>query len=290
MGQGQVYQESSELLNRLCGVSLSGKQIENLCHHYGELIEQSIDNETVDSEKKDNLYYAMVDGSYILSREDDWTETKVGRVFKAEDNFAQSPKRTTIKQSTYVAHIGNHVDFCAKLSPVLDRLTKVVFIADGATWFWNWVTIFYANGVQILDFFHAYEKIGQWATSIFKDKVVCSDWCEYSKNLLLDDQIDELIIQIQSVHCQGDSQEKKDALLTYLNNNRHRILYKTYLAKGYLIGSGAIESAQRSVIQHRMKRSGQRWTLKGGQQILNIRTTRMSNQWDKVVNLIKMAA
>ena len=232
----------------------------------------------------------MVDGSYILSRENGWTETKVGRVFKAEDNFAQSPKRNIIKASEYVAHIGSYVEFCEKLSPVLDKFSKVVFIADGATWFWNWVSIFYAHGIQILDFFHAYEKIGQWASSVYKDKTICSQWCEYAKNLLLDDQVGELIIQIQQTHCQGDSQERKEALLTYLDNNQHRMLYKTFIAKGYLIGSGAIESAQRSVIQHRMKRSGQRWTLKGGQQILNIRTTRMSNKWNKVTDLIKMAA
>ena len=68
------------------------------------------------------------------------------------------------------------------------------------------------------------------------------------------------------------------------------MLYKTFTSKGYLIGSSAIESAQRSITQHRMKLSGQRWTLKGGQQILNMRTTRMSNKWNKVTDLMKMAA
>lgn len=290
MGQGQVYDESSQLLTRLCGVNLSGKQIENLCHYYGEKLEQSPDKEPITTEKDSDLHYVMVDGSYIMSREDSWTETKVGRVFKEDDNFALSEKRTIINKSEYVAHIGSHINFCKKLTPVLDQLSNMVFIADGAIWFWNWVSIFYAHGVQILDFFHAYEKICQWGTIVFKDKSVCCEWCEYCRNLLLDNQINEVIIQIQGIHCQGDIQEKKDALLIYLNNNRQRMQYKTYLDKGYLIGSGAIESAQRSVIQHRMKRSGQRWTLKGGQQLLNIRTARMSNKWNKVVGLVKMAA
>jgi hypothetical protein len=79
---------------------------------------------------------------------------------------------------------------------------------------------------------------------------------------LLDDQVKELIISIQGIDCKGDTPEKRKALLTYLNNNSHRMTYKTFFDKGYLIGSGAIESAQRTVVQHRLKRSGQRWTLK----------------------------
>ena len=290
LGQGQVYEESSQLLTRLCKVNLSGKQIENLCHHYGEKLEELVEEQVISTKKESDLHYVMVDGSYIMSRENGWTEAKVGRVFKQEDNFAISEKRAIIKESTYVAHIGNHLDFCEKLSPILDPLSNMVFIADGATWFWKWIATYYPNSIQILDFFHSYEKICQWATITLKDKLLCSEWCESCKNLLLNNQVDEVIIQVQETDCNGESKEKKEALLTYLNNNRRRMQYKTYLGLGYLIGSGAIEAAQRSVIQHRMKRSGQRWTLKGGQQLLNIRTARMSNRWDKIVNLVKMVA
>ncbi len=42
--------------------------------------------------------------------------------------------------------------------------------------------------------------------------------------------------------------------------------------------------------QQRQKRSGQKWTLKGGQQVLNIRTKNLSNQWIDVTQLVRMAA
>jgi hypothetical protein len=87
LGQGEVFRESSNLLERLSGVSLSDKQIEKLCHHYGGLIE-SADNETVTTRKVNELHYGMVDGSYLMTREDGWKETKLGRVFKETDNYA----------------------------------------------------------------------------------------------------------------------------------------------------------------------------------------------------------
>jgi hypothetical protein len=291
LGQGHVFDESSKLLKRLCGVDLSAKQTENLCHYYGEQIEDKfIGNEDIIVEKLEDLHYAMVDGSYILSRKNGWTETKVGRIFKATDNFAVSDKRAVIKESEYVAHIGTHTDFINKFSPLLNRLTCLVFIADGAAWIWKWVADFYPNAVQILDFFHAFEKICQWAAIVFKDKQELNDWCKQAKILLHNDELNELIIQIQNIDCQGDKLEKKSALLTYLDNNAHRMTYKTFLDKGYLIGSGAIESAQRTVVQHRLKRSGQRWTIKGGQQVLNLRTKNLSNQWNDITKMVRMAA
>jgi len=98
LGQSQVYEESSQLLKRLTGVDLSGKQIEHLCHHYGQESE-TMDNETL--EKSDELHYAMVDGSYILSREQGWMETKVGRVFKADQPLEVSEKRRVLRHSAY---------------------------------------------------------------------------------------------------------------------------------------------------------------------------------------------
>jgi hypothetical protein len=61
-------------------------------------------------------------------------------------------------------------------------------------------------------------------------------------------------------------------LLAYLTNNKKRINYGKFIKEGLLIGSGAIESANRDVIQKRLKLSGQRWTVEGAKQLLNLRT------------------
>ena len=62
--------------------------------------------------------------------------------------------------------------------------------------------------------------------------------------------------------------------------------YTQYAKQGLLIGSGAIEAAHREILQKRLKLSGQRWTIKGAQQIANLRTYKKSNSWNEVKNLI----
>ena len=79
---------------------------------------------------------------------------------------------------------------------------------------------------------------------------------------------------------------EKQKLLTYLQNNETRINYGLYKEQGLLLGSGAIESANRDVIQKRMKLSGQRWTLKGAQQMLNLRVCYKSANSIKLNELI----
>ena len=66
--------------------------------------------------------------------------------------------------------------------------------------------------------------------------------------------------------------------------------YASFLKKGYLIGSGAIESAHRNVIQQRLKLSGQRWLMVGAQRIANLRAYQKSNRWENVLGQIKRAA
>ena len=85
-------------------------------------------------------------------------------------------------------------------------------------------------------------------------------------------------------------EESKRALLEYYKNHKNRMQYKKFLEKGLLIGSGAMEAAHRNVIQKRLKLSGQRWTKKGAQQIMNLRVLEKSNKWSKVIEFAKKAA
>jgi hypothetical protein len=67
------------------------------------------------------------------------------------------------------------------------------------------------------------------------------------------------------------------------------IQYKTYRDAGLLIGSGPVEAAHRSVIQQRMKLSGQKWSIKGAQAIANLRCYKYSGAWNMIENVVKVA-
>ncbi len=75
---------------------------------------------------------------------------------------------------------------------------------------------------------------------------------------------------------------KHAELLGYLKKNLPRMDYPTYLAKGWLIGSGSIESACKTVVAQRLKLAGMRWREKGTDAVCHLRALYKSEraQWE----------
>ena len=66
----------------------------------------------------------------------------------------------------------------------------------------------------------------------------------------------------------------------YFEAYHGRMDYPTYRAAGYPIGSGAVEGANRSVVQHRMKRPGPGWQRANAQSMLAALCELHSNRFE----------
>ncbi len=87
------------------------------------------------------------------------------------------------------------------------------------------------------------------------------------------------------------AEKGRQNLIGYYTANIERMDYPHYKKRGTgLIGSGAIESAHRTVVQKRLKQSGQRWGIAGAQHVLNLRVVHMNGKWNKIIDCIKNAA
>ena len=72
----------------------------------------------------------------------------------------------------------------------------------------------------------------------------------------------------------------------YLINNKDKMSYNSYKFKGYYIGSGAIESANKVILQRRLKQAGMRWSVPTAQAVLSLRAKVESGMWDEVKFLV----
>ena len=185
----------------------------------------------------------------------------------------------------------NRTDFLAKVNNHVECYLNKVCIGDGAKWIWNWADDTYPDMVQILDLFHALEKLSEYAKAQYPDIIEKNKWIETQKELLLTDKVATVIKTVKkTIPKTTEAKKAQEALISYYTNNQQRMLYSTYKENGYCLGSGAIESAHRNVVQQRLKLSGQRWSLNGAQQIVNLRAYHKSNRWKDVVEIIKQAA
>lgn len=296
-GTKMIFEEASEEVTQMMGIGVNAKQIERLCHHYGELLGQ-IDWKQAYNDStqlllpvKPQVTYAMMDGSMILTRQKDesWKEVKLCRTFQNNDRVENISKgRNYIGCSNYVAHLGKHDDFFDKVLDLLPTQAPLVFICDGAKWIWNWIDEYYPNSTQILDFYHCKEHLFSFAKAYWhKDENSAHKFVDTCIERLMDKKVEELLTTIIQLPCtQKQVEREKEKLFNYLQNNKKRINYGLYKEQGLLFGSGAIESANRNIIQKRMKLSGQRWTLAGAQQMLNLRICFKNGQSGKLRNLI----
>jgi len=299
VGQQKVFVEAEETLEMLKGLKINAKQIERVCHHYGDLIEQQ-DAEMINTQvfreyeetQGNQLHYAMIDGAMYLTKEEQWKEAKLGRIFNTNENVNVSKNRSIISNSTYVSHLGGIKDFFPKLEYHLDGLKSVVIIADGAKWIWNWADDFYPEATQILDFYHAKEHLCEFAVNYFKESTLRSEWIDEQCRTMLEEDTQKVIGALKDLPMSATKkiEQQKKKLINYYQKNRKRMKYSVYIKKGLLIGSGAIESAHRNVLQQRMKLSGQHWTKKGFQQISNLRVVYKSNNSNRIRQLVKSAA
>jgi hypothetical protein len=295
-GQLDCYNQCNETLSMYLNIEVNAMQVHRVTDTYGKLLEQQAMIEQVAEDvidvKEGESVYAMIDGSMLLTRETSWSEVKLGRIFKSSDNIDISEERGWIRCSLYDAYLGGCKTFTRRFEVKLDPYEclneNLIFITDGAPWIKNWIQDAYPKATQVLDYYHAFEHLCGFAKEYFKDGQQKHDWIEHQKTLLHESQVTQVIANIKSLPAKQKRIKKvKNDLLQYYQGNKDRMDYKRYKTMGAgLIGSGAIESAHRTVIQKRMKQSGQRWSKKRAQNMLTLRCTRLSGKWNKVVQLI----
>jgi hypothetical protein len=292
-GQLNCYAKCNEILDRYTMVQVSPAQIFRVTNAVSKSLKKEDDKveRKLKPIAKDGVLYTEIDGSMLRTREKDaWKEVKLGRLFRDVDCLNPNTKSACLYDSQYVGHFGSSVDFCKKLKEVIDSYgdlkDRLVFISDGATWIREWISDNYPVAVSVLDFYHVMEYIYAFAEKIFpSNSAEKTKWCDAQKDLLLDSQVQTVIDNINTTNAK---KEDKDKITGYLQNNKNRMKYKMYHKIGCgLIGSGAIESSHRTVLQKRMKLSGQRWSMNGVKDMLRLRIIDMNNQWHKVIDILK---
>lgn len=311
-GQLDVYQQASELLVELADIQVSDSTIQRMSVHYGELLgkdlydahqrkaaiaEQSESAKPAATAPDDDVLYCQFDGGFIFS-DTDWREVKLGRTFlKSDCQLTDNEHRgNRIVRSEYAASLGHFSEFTDKYEVLIregqraDR--SLVFITDGAVWMRNWMREHYPEATQILDFFHVCEHLGDFAKEVVGGLGENHHrWYDQQKQALKQGKLLTVIDRIQGLSIKSKTaQAKREKLLKYFRDNAYRMRYDAYREAGYMIGSGPIEAAHRSVVQKRMKLSGQRWSSQGAQPMLNLRCAFKSGRRIMLRKLINQGA
>lgn len=171
-----------------------------------------------------------------------------------------------------------------------DRARLLVFICDGAIWIWNLIAQYFPNAIQIVDWYHAADRLKRIAEEAFPILEERQTWLNQVTEDLWQGRV-ELVIEA----CRLLAKKSKWAQqsLTYYSNNIERMRYNQFRASNLLIGSGMIESGCKQIVTQRLKLPGAQWHLDGAILTAKARTAWMSGEWQKLVSarsLLPLAA
>ena len=304
-GQNQnSFSDASEMLERGLHMHINRETVREVTEEIGNMVFEAdkkkaahiIENmheiETgPDNESKKGVLYIMTDGAALNTRVKDengstWRENKTVIAFTDKNMINRKDGGHIITKKEYAAFVGSAEKFkghvlCAAINAGYGNTHKTVIIGDGAAWIRNMGKELFPEAVQILDLYHLKENIYAYAKHRFAhNEKEYVPWAEAFIDKIEKGNKEEALLLLPA-------DEKLPAnivnLRTYINNNIDKIDYPEYKAKGYFVGSGAVESANKVILQRRLKQSGMRWNVPEAQSVLSLRAKVESNRWDSDV-------
>ena len=168
-------------------------------------------------------------------------------------------------------------------------------VLDGAEWPQGFSDLHRPDAVRILDWRHAAEhlaKAGRAACGA--GTVAASEWLGIQLRQLKHGEPAAALGSLRAL-CRALAEgRERDAgalqtvkgCLEYLEKRREQIRYAEFQANGYPIGSGAVESANKLVVEARLKGSGMHWAREQVNPMVALRTVVCSDRWEELWPLI----
>jgi hypothetical protein len=247
---------------------------------------------------RDGVLYIQTDGAALNTRSQDengstWRENKLGEAFSSKNirywTDHKGRRQHQILEKEYVSYVGAASEFKKHLFALALRngyghYRETVILGDGAAWIRNMAEELFPDAQQILDYFHLCENVNTFAKHLFKmDERKYRPWANEVCGKLKKSGFRQVLNELGNMD-RAPNNSPVD-LFGYITNNIKSIDYAAYEKKGYFIGSGAIESGNKLILQDRLKRAGMRWNPKTAQTLLTLKSKVESKTWTNEVEI-----
>jgi len=296
------FETGREMLGRLTGIEVSNSHAQEITNRHGQELERRAEVErealfagdlSVLPEGRSDRLYVTLDG-LKMPFTDDWHETKIGAVYdvKTGEDGVDEPRRVSYTSGAWEGPepFGRRL-YQEAVHRGIEWAKERVAIADGAEWIWNLVDEHFPGTVQILDFYHAAERLHEVGRAVYGDGTDrAREWAEANRARLWEGRLTDVFRSLRNLKPATEAgREAVRKAIGYYQENRERMDYPTYRARGYHVGSGVVEAACKTLAAARCKRSGMRWSKDGAQSVLALRSQRLNRRWDAYWQPLKAA-
>lgn len=200
-------------------------------------------------------------------------------------NSEHDPLKPTPRQVRYLSgfysldEIGRQLRREAEAVGIM-QAERQIALSDGGSGLEDVLKKFFPNATCILDFWHAKEHLVELVQALHPhDEAAREAWLDTWCHRLKHEGGRATLAALESLDLADASSAVREVhrkQLAYFRNHCHRMDYPTYLAKGWQIGSGPVESGCKTVIGNRLKGGGMRWSEAGSDGVAHLRGVYLS--------------
>lgn len=227
-----------------------------------------------------------VDGAMVPLVGGEWAEVKTLVIGKAgQPVTVRGESQVTLEEVSSFSRLSD-CDTFARQSLVETQRREVAtagqvgIVADGAEWIQGFVDYHRPDAVRILDFPHAAEYVAEIGQKVFGEGgETTKAWLKEQLHGLKHAGGSGVLTELRSlVRIQDEAVELKRPL-AYLEKREAQMQYPSFRCQGWPIGSGEVESANKLVVEARLKGAGMHWSRKQVNPMLALRNIVCSDRW-----------
>jgi hypothetical protein len=165
----------------------------------------------------------------------------------------------------------------------------VVKVADGTADNWVYLGETLPVGEEVLDFYHAVGHLSDALSAAYGEGTPkYQERLATLRDVLRDAPhgVDRVIEALGRLRSRYPRRQAIHKTIAYFREHRHRMRYSDLRAQLLPIGSGVVEAACKTLVSQRLKRSGMRWRVPGGQAILTFRALCQSERFERAWPLL----
>ncbi|HEY7064606.1 MAG TPA: ISKra4 family transposase [Chloroflexota bacterium] len=295
LGAATDFAEAQGWLERLGGVHVAKETVRTQAERQGAALEaaQQAASAQVEATRESALpvdaapgqLLVETDGVMVRYQKTGWHEVKIGLVAGWVDGALAAPSYVAAREGA--AAFGDRLLGEAARRGALEIvgweggrtgaglavLRDVLVLGDGARWIWTLAAEHFGARREVVDFYHASEHL--WTVARLLESAgtaVAAEWGAARCHELRHDGVDPVRTALRAARATtADGRKLLRRERAYFRTNAARMDYPAAKADGLPIGSGAVESLARHLVQLRMKRPGARWSRAGAQAIVTLR-------------------
>jgi hypothetical protein len=249
---------------------------------------ERLERELPDEPEGPAVQQLSVDGAMVPLVRGEWGEVKtlaVGTVGHRVTTAGEEVTKTTdlryFSRFTDAERFGRLATIATHAAGTT-RAGTVCAVLDGAPWLQGFIDLQRPDAVRILDFPHAAEHLATAAQAVWgPSSATATAWLDQQLHELKHGDPDQVLSALALLPASTtEAESTRDGVIAYLVKRRAQIAYADFRAAGYPIGDGIVESANKLVVEQRLKGSGMHWARANVNPMVALRAGVCSDQWE----------